>query len=112
MELLNRNRLVIVSPRCTPPKASGGPVRRGFYTFRSFCKDGGGGGEDEDEDGEKDDDREDKETRSDKARGRRGKTGRRRRSGAPGEGGEGKKGIDVKPKPSVRANGTRAPGRA
>ena len=47
MELLNRNRLVIVSPRRTPPKASGGPARRGFYTFRSFCNDGGGGGEDE-----------------------------------------------------------------
>lgn len=112
MELLNRNRLVIVSPRCTPPKASGGPARRGFYTFRSFCKDGGGGGEDEDQDEEKDDDREDKETRSDKARGSPGKTGRRRRSGGPGKGGEGKKGIDVKPKPSVRAIGTRAPGRA
>lgn len=49
MDLLNRNRLVIVSPRRTPPKACGGPARRGFYTFRSFCKDGGGG-EDEDED--------------------------------------------------------------
>lgn len=52
MDLLNRNRLVIVSPRRTPPKACGGPARRGFYTFRSFCKDGGGG-EDEDEDGGK-----------------------------------------------------------
>lgn len=92
MELLNRNRLVIVSPRCTPPKASGGPARRGFYTFRSFCKDGGGGGgEDEDEDEGKDDHREDKETRSDKARERRGQTGRRRRSGGPGQGGTGEK---------------------
>lgn len=89
MELLNRNRLVIVSPRRTPPKASGGPARRGFYTFRSFCKDGGGGGEDEDE--EKDDDREDKEICGDKTRGRRGKTGRRRRSRGPGKGGAGGK---------------------
>ncbi|CAI9171174.1 unnamed protein product [Rangifer tarandus platyrhynchus] len=110
MELLNRNRLVIVSPRRTPPKASGGPARRGFYTFRSFCKDGGGGGEDEDE--EKDDDREDKEICGDKTRGRRGKTGRRRRSRGPGKGGTGGKGIDVKSKRSVRAIGTRAPGRA
>ncbi|XP_053433183.1 dr1-associated corepressor homolog [Nycticebus coucang] len=109
MELLNRNRLVIVSPRRTPPKASGGPARRGFYTFRSFCKDGGGEEDDEDEE-EKDDDREDKETRSDKARGRRGKTGRRLRSGR-GKGGQEKKGIDVKSKPNVRAIGTRAPGR-
>lgn len=111
MELLNRNRLVIVSPRCTPPKASGGPARRGFYTFRSFCKDGGGG-EDEDQDEENDNDKEDKENRSDQARGRRRKTGSRRRSGGPEKGGTGQKEIDVKSKPCVRAIGTRAPGRA
>ncbi|CAK6434115.1 unnamed protein product [Pipistrellus nathusii] len=43
MELLNRNRLVIVSPRRTPPRACGGPARRGAPSPRSLCSPGGGG---------------------------------------------------------------------
>lgn len=111
MDLLNRNRLVIVSPRRTLPKACGGPARRGFYTFRSFCKDGGGGGEDEDR--ERNGDRADKETRGDRARGRRRETGRRQSHAAPVKGGPGKliKGIDVNLTASVRAIGSCAPAR-
>jgi hypothetical protein len=104
-----------VSPRRTPPKACGGPARRGFYTFRSFCKDGGGG-EDEDEDGgggKREGDRADKETRGDRAWGRRRETGRRESHAAPAKGGPGKliKGIDVNLTVSVRAIGSCAPAR-